>query len=242
LKKYTFLYNNVYSYDIPSCHYNILKNSGYDVSDIDEHDKIKRNIQIGILMQNDPQLTKFLNDTTKNIIDFYIENNFIKTTDIILRQYDGFYTTKYLNLNIKNDFPAKLELKNLYDIFIFSINKKMYIGYDYDKDKYLIKGVPNKYTEIEMLYKKILRCNFLNIRSIFMKLQKIKNYILTSDKIRLYAIPVNKSEYKILFKDIGDIIVPSQSFSLIDHHEIDKYKYFQMYFEPFFKSIVYSIL
>jgi len=244
MKKYNFIYNNVYSYDIPSCHYNILKNSGYDVSEINEHDKKERNTQIGLLMKDDKNLTKFLRDTTKQIIDFYIENNFINKNEIILRQYDGFYTTRYLNLHLKHNLPAKLELKNLYDVFIFSINRKMYLGVDYNKDSYLIKGIPFKYHEIENLYKKILRSNFLNIRSIFNKLQKLKLYILNSDKIQLYAIPVDddKTEFKIFFKEIGELIISKQSLKLIDPSEIDKYKYFQIYLEPFFKSIVYHTL
>lgn len=237
-----YIFKNVYSYDIPSCHYNILKNSGYDISDIPIENKLERNTHIGMLMRDDKNLSKFLRSTTKKIIDFYIENNFLKQSDIILRQYDGFYTNKYLNLNIKNDLPAKLELKNLFDIFIFSINKKMYIAVDYTKNEYLIKGVPFNYDEMKHIYKKILNLNFLNLKSIFNTLDKIKYNILNSEKVNLYAIQIDRNEYKIFFKDMGEIILPRKSLKLVDLNEVDREKYFQLYIEPFFKSIVYHIL
>jgi hypothetical protein len=240
--KYNFIFKNVYSYDIPSCHYNILKNSGYDVSEIPTNSKIERNTFIGKLMKDDKDLSKFLRKTTKQIIDFYIDSNFIKQTDILLRQYDGFYTSKYLNLNLKSDLPAKLELQNLYDIFIFSINKKMYLGVDYSKNEYLIKGVPLNYDEMKIIYRKILNLNFLNVKSIFNQLKKIQLYISNSDKIKLYSIPVGDDEYKIFFKDMGEIILTKKALKLVDISEIDKEKYFQLYLEPFFKSIVYHVL
>jgi len=239
-KKHQYIYKNIYSYDIPSCHYNILKNSNYDVSHIDPVDKFERNKAIGLMMRNDSDLTKFLRKTTKEIIDFYISNNSMAPSDILLRQYDGFYSTKSIDVNIKNDFPAKLEFKNLYDIFIFSINMKMYLGIDCYNDSLLIKGIPSRYNEIDNMYKKILNINFLDIKSIINSLKKYKDYIMTTDKINLFMIPLDDDKIKLFLKDIGEINISKKTMDMIDDDEIDREKYFQFYFEPFFKAIIYE--
>jgi len=241
-KKHQYVYKNIYSYDIPACHYNILKNNkDYDISHIDPSDKLKRNTEIGMMMRNDPSLTKFLRKTTKEIIDFYIENNFLKKSDILLRQYDGFYSTCSINVDIPNNFPAKLEFKNLYDIFIFSIySNKMYIGIDCYQDKLLIKGISNRYKEIDKIYKKILNINFLSVKSIVQNFKKIKKYFLNTNNKKLYMIPKN-DRYMLYMKDYGEIGFNRKAIDLIELDEIDRYKYFQIYIEPFFKSIIYEI-
>jgi hypothetical protein len=235
-----FIYKNIYSYDIPACHYNILKSSDYDISHIDKDNKFERNKAIGIMMRDDPELTKMLRSTTKEIVDFYISNNLLSPSDVILRQYDGFYSTKSLNLNLVHNYPASLEFKNLYDIFIFSINKKMYLGLDCHNDELLIKGIPSRYDEVDALYKKMLNINFMDVRSIITSLQKFKKTIYTNDKIKFYMIPV-KDKFKIFLSDLGEVNFNKKTVKMIDVEDIDREKYFQLYFEPFFKSIIYEI-
>jgi len=239
LKKYQYIYKNIYSYDIPSCHYNILKNSGYDVSHIDSENKFERNKEIGMMMRGDRELTKFLRNTTKEIIDFYISSNSLAPSDIILRQYDGFYSIKSLNLNLEHDYPATLEFKNLYDIFIFAINMKMYLGIDCYNDSLLIKGIPARYDEIDNLYKKILNINFLDIRSIVKSLKKYKDFIYFTDKMKFYMIPID-DKFKLFLSEMGEVILNKKTVHMIDMEDIDREKYFQIYFEPFFKAIIYE--
>ena len=240
MKNNKFLYNNVYSYDIPSCHYNILKASSYDISHIDPSNKLERNKAIGMMMRGNEKLTKFLRSTTKEIVDFYITNNFLKPSDIILRQYDGFYSTKSLNINLKHNFPVGLEFKNLYDIFIFSINKKMYVGIDCHKDEILIKGIPSRYDAMDKIYHKILNINFLNIKSIVQSLEKYKAYVLDNPKKELFMIPSKDRKFRVFLKSYGDIVMSKKALAMIDVDEIDRYKYFELYLEPFFKSIIYE--
>jgi len=239
-KKHQYIYKNIYSYDIPSCHYNILKNSGYDVSHINPDNKFERNKEIGLMMRGDKELTKFLRSTTKEIIDFYISNNMITQSDILLRQYDGFYSTRSLDITLENNFPAKLEFKNLYDIFIFSINMKMYLGNDCYNNELLIKGIPARYDEIDNIYKKILNINFLDIKSIINYLKKYKDYVMNTDKLKLFMIPTDSNKVKIFLKDIGEINISKKTIDMIDEDDIDRKKYFQLYFEPFFKAIIYE--
>ena len=65
---------DVFSYDIEACHYNLLAKFGYDMSNIDRENKLKRNIQIGKIMRYNETIKSQLRDTTAKIIDDYILN------------------------------------------------------------------------------------------------------------------------------------------------------------------------
>jgi len=115
-------------YDIESCHYNILKNMNYDLGNINKENKIERNIAIGKLMRDNPKLTTILRTTTESIIDELISRNNIKEEEIVLRQYDGIMTKKYLKDLDFGHIP--LSLRKTFEIFISSYNRNMYIAKD----------------------------------------------------------------------------------------------------------------
>jgi hypothetical protein len=235
-----FYYQSVYSYDIPACHYNILKNSGFDVSHLPVDDKFERNKLIGLMMRDDKNLTKFLRQTTIKVIDYYIETNEIKKSELLLRQYDGLYTTKKLCLKHNPIFPIKLELKNFYPIFLFSICKTMYIASD-DKNNLLVKGVPDKYPEIENFYQQLLTINYLSKKSISVSLNMLKEKLFSDDNLALFLIP-NDRGFKLYLDDFGEMIISKKAIKMVDINEIDKYQYFSLYLEPFFKAIVFDLL
>ena len=70
-----FVLTNLFQYDFSACGYNILKNSGFDISNIEYFDKKKRNIQIGLLQRDNPSLAGFLASSIENLIDFYLKEN-----------------------------------------------------------------------------------------------------------------------------------------------------------------------
>ena len=104
--------NNVYSYDISSCHYNILKSLNQDVSKIEKNDKLKRNIQIGLLMRDNPKLTTTIRSITESLIDEYILRNKISNDDILIKQYDGFMSLKPLRVTTDQYLPIELQSKS----------------------------------------------------------------------------------------------------------------------------------
>ena len=110
--------NNVYSYDITACHYNILKSLNIDVSKINKENKLERNIQIGKMMKYNSNLTNVIRNTTESLIDEYILRNKISDDNIIIRQYDGFITTKPLVLTTTQYLP--IELQSIFSVFIIS--------------------------------------------------------------------------------------------------------------------------
>lgn len=230
--------NNVYSYDISSCHYNILKSLNFNISNIDKDDKTKRNIQIGLLMKNNPKLISILRSTTESLINEYILRNKISNDDIILRQYDGFLTKKPLKYTTDQYLP--IDLQSIFSVFIISIDRTKFIATD--GNKISIKGIPNRYKEIDNIYKKILFINYANKSSIFISLQNIKNEVLSSKNINLYCVPSGENKFNIFLKQYGQYEISESLANILDVNDIDKQKYFDYYFQPFFDSITVEFL
>lgn len=225
---------DVYLYDIEACHYTILQKIGYDMTDIDRDDKLKRNIQIGLLMRKNPQLTNLLRSTTQSIIDEYISVNHLKEEEIIIRQYDGIIITR--PLKITDTGQIKLDSRKHFENFIISFDRKMYISIDSSK-QVSIKGVSFRYPEMDKMFEKLCKIRYASKIDIFTKLQQIKNEILASTKPELFAIPINEELCHIFFKEYGELEIKKSLLNILDTEDIDRYKYFVMYLEPFMKSI-----
>lgn len=229
----------VYLYDITACHYNIMKNLGLDISEINFEDKKIRNIQIGKLMQKNPRLTTTLRTTTKSIIDQYILQNNIQEDEIILRQYDGIIITKVLR---ETDIhKIKLDLQKQFQIFISSIDRKKYIALDSNL-KTTVKGVTSNYPGIEEYYRKLCLINFANKSSIFRNLQRLKDEFLNNKNNKTFAIPTKDEKFIIYLKDYGELVTSGRTLNILDPNSIDKEKYFKFYIEPFTKSITLEFL
>jgi hypothetical protein len=229
---------DVYSYDISACHYNVLKSINYDISKIDKEDKLKRNIQIGLLMRDNPKLTSIIRTTTESLINEYILRNKISDRDIVIRQYDGFITTKLLKGDLAQYIP--IELRSIFISFIISVDRTKFIATDGNQTT--IKGISYRYDEMDKIYKKILSINFANKNSIFVSLQNIKNEILKSTDPLLYCIPSSEKKFNIFLKQYGKFEISDSMTRILDTDDIDKEKYFDFYIRPFFESIVIEFI
>jgi len=234
-EKLKLVLKDVYLYDIEACHYTIMKKLGYDLSELDENDKLQRNIQIGQMMRKNPQLTSILRTTTKTLIDEYILRNNINEDDIVIRQYDGLILTKRLHETNIQEIP--LNMRNYFEIFIVSIDRKMYIASD-GRHEITIKGVPFRYKKMDQIYKKLCQINFANKTSIFKSLHNIKHDFLNSSDAYLFGIPTKDNKYNIYLKGYGEIEVSKQTLKIMDTDDIDKERYFNFYLTPFTKSVV----
>lgn len=229
--------HDLYSYDIKSCHYSLLKNLIFDVSDIEKNNKLKRNIQIGKMMKSNPRLTSLLNVTTNTIIEEFLINNKVTDDELILRQYDGIIVTRPLKKT--QGRQMYLDLRSQLEVFISSFNRQMYIARD--KNKIITKGIPNNYDKMKQIYEKIVKINFINKTSIFKNLQRIKNDFLSSNDSYLFAIPSGE-KFIIFLKGYGDIEISKQTIKLMDASDIDKEKYFNMYVKPFTESLTFEFV
>lgn len=226
---------DVFLYDIESCHYSIMENLGLDLTGINKEDKLERNIQIGKMMRRNPKLTSLLRNTTNSIIDEYMRVNEITESDLVIRQYDGIIITKRLRITDLKGIP--LNIRKHFLIFITSIDRRKYIALD----SYMqtsIKGVSQRYDEMDNIYSSICKLNFTNKESIFRNLQRIKDRFMTTRNTKLFAIPTKNKKFDIFLKDFGQLEVSRGALNIMDPTDIDRERYFNFYIEPFTKSIV----
>lgn len=234
-KNVKLVLTDVYSYDISACHYNILKKFGFNLSHLDKNDKFKRNMQIGLMMRDNPNITSLLRNTTTSLIDQYIIENGITEDDILFRQYDGLITLTPLRILDLNGMP--LEYRDHFDVFILSVNRKMYIAKS-NFNNFKIKGVPNKYDAITEYYKKICNINFAFKSTIFKSLQKIKDQFMNESNPKVFGIPTRDGKANVFIKGYGEMEISLGTLRVIDVDDIDKQRYFDFYLLPFTKSIV----
>jgi hypothetical protein len=239
-KNLKLVLQNVYSFDIEACHYNIMKKLGLDLSGVNIEDKLERNTQIGKMMRRNPRLTTLLRTTTETIITEYIRQNHIEPDDIVIRQYDGLLLTKPLKITSIGDIP--LNARRHFFIFISSIDRKKYLGVDVYR-KVTIKGIPFRNDKIDSIYVKL--CDILNSNSksvIFTKLQRIKDDLMNSNDPTLFGIPTKDGKVNIYLKEYGEMTISFQTLKIMDPDDIDKERYFKHYLEPFTKSIVVEFI
>lgn len=227
------LLKDVYHYDITSCHYVIIKRLGYDVSNIDAHDKLKRNIQIGLMMRDNPKLTSIIRSITNSTISDYLLRNGITEDELILRQYDGVIVTRRLQ---ETKLHIPLDYRSSFNFMLISINRQMYISYN---DKGVsIKGVPYRYPQMDSMYEKIIKICDRNKYKIFKTLQEIRDEILIWGKPQLYAIPTSETKCNIFLKYYGQTQISKSMAKVIDANDIDRERYYNYYIRPFAESLV----
>lgn len=230
---------DVHIYDIEACHYTILKNKGFDLSDIDPEDKLGRNIAIGQMMRDNPRITSLLRNTTESVINDYINANSILEDEIVIRQYDGLILTRQIKTTNIGHIP--LERRKTFDIFISSIKRNSYIAIDRERTL-SVKGVAHQYDAMNEIYKQLCIAIDVNKNARFERLQKIKDEFFESDDPGLFGIPLKNGKFNIFLKGYGEIEVSQSTLKIMDTDDVDRERYFHFYIEPFTKSIVIESL
>lgn len=222
---------NVHYYDLKKAYYNLLISLGYDVSNIPE-EKEKRNIAIGLLIRDNPQIGHILRPMVNNIIDKTLSDNNVSEEELITRQFDGIIVTKKLD-NILDNF-----VHLIYKEFIISPNRKFYLTVDND-NKVIVKGISKRYDYLKKIYQMFSEINYLSKSAIFKKLDKIKDLVLESTDVKLFCIPNNKDENKvdIVLHRHGAISIKLNTIGFLNTKDINKKWYYDHYFRPFIESI-----
>ena len=235
-KNCSLVLNTVYSYDISSCHMNILKRLGFNVTELQATDKVTRNIKIGLMEKENERLSNILRSITNSTINDYLNRNHINSDDLITRQYDGFISKKPLNTL---DLHLPLGLREIFDTFIISSDRKNYIALS--SKGTTIKGISNRYPRMDEFYSKILKINYNNKESIFRNLQLIKDEILTSSDPYLYTIPVDE-QYIIHLNNYGPTRISKNIIRMLDTKDLNRMEYYNQYIKPFAESIILTFL
>ena len=228
---------DVYYYDIEACHYQIIKKYGLDISQLDKDNKEQRNIQIGKMMRDNPRLSKELREITTSIISEYLTRNKIKEDEVISRQYDGFITTKKLYKTNLDPIPIK---ESNYNLMLIASTRDRYIAYNGSQS--ILKGIPNRYKEMDKFLASILDTNFLSKSAIFTSLENLKNKVLNSSNWKLYFIDQDEKNGNVVFNKYGQLTVSKSVAKLMELEDVNKSWYFEYYIRPFTEAIVMEFI
>lgn len=225
---------NLYEYDFSSCAYNILKNIGWDVSDIPEDNKKIRNIKIGLLQKENPKIAKYLRHTTLDLINFYLRQNNISEEDVILRQFDGLILSSPLDLT---DISMPIEFKGAISSLIFSPNFKSWLLIRNSNDVEA-KGLTDKPIDTSFfnIFSKI---EFHNKSTLANSINNIRLYILNNENKQMFVFLRNNNLY-VPIKNYGLIKINKSAISSIKEEDIDKEYIWESYVYPFVHSIKLS--
>lgn len=225
--------SNLYEYDFMACSYNILKNLGYDVSKIPFENKLQRNISIGWLIKENPNLNTYIKNNTKNLLELYIEENNLKPDEIIWRQKDGFITNRLLE---NNNITIELTLRNCISHLISSMNRDKVLII-YDDNKIDIKGVRNKPIDLSF-FELFLSIDFSNKKKLLERCEIIRQKFLKSENVNWFVREDSEGKLTIPLK--GDVLfqVNKSMLKLINTDDIDKNIIYETYVYPFFQTLL----
>jgi len=234
----SFINDNIFLYDIRSCYYRILKN----ILNIDIgqwKDKAERNIKIGLLFKENPDIQKEVVKINKDSMINFIKENNLSDNDILFIERDGLAIKKYVG---KQKFDDRIwpEFREHYKITIRSLDKKnSYILLN--NDKAILKGAKYKTVGIERyLYETIHKLLSMNYENMFKKMNKLRLEYFNNDDIDLFKIPV-KEGYKILLKNNQTLTIRDEHNLNFKNLPIDKYVYYKEHVEGFIKSMIYEL-
>jgi len=235
-KGFLLINSDVFEYDFSSCAYNILKNSGYDVSTIEKDDKTKRNIQIGYIQRDNPDIARYIQNSIENLVDFYLKENNIKKEDVILRQKDGIFTKKKMT-NIDCTMP--IDFRGIVLKLIFDVTRKKWLLV-YGKNNVVVKGITNRPCDTSF-YNMFSSIDFSNKDRCIRQLEYIRRSIYNSKNIRWFSREIEDNQLLIPVKGIGEMKVRQSVLQMIDPEDIEKSFLWEDYVWPFCRSIMIYI-
>jgi len=232
-KDCSLILSNLYYYDIPMCYYNILKSIGWDLSNIDPINKEERNIKIGILQKNNKELSRYLINSTDNIINSYLKFNKIDTnTELIVRQRDGIIVTRKLDCNT---ITIPLEYRSFILRIVIDSNRIKFLTI-YENGEVETKGIRDK-PEDSSFYAMFNNISFSNYRSIIDSIESMRRSIFTSDNIYWFSIPCEEG-YLVPIKKYGMIKLKKSTLTVVDMEDIDRNYIWRNYIWDFCNSIL----
>jgi len=224
--------SGLYEYDFASCAYNILRNIGWDLSKIDPNDKEKRNITIGYIQRDNPDIGQYIQLTISNLVDFYIEQNGLVENEVVLRQKDSITTTKPLKII---DKTMEFEFRGVISKLIISTDRKKWLII-YSDGRVVTKGLTkNLYDDsFFMMFRNI---DFANRRVLIDNLENMRRHIIQSEKIGWFVMT---EEDSFIVPIIGEGFIKFRKSSLcsLTPEDIDRSYLWEEYLWPFVQSII----
>lgn len=225
--------HDLYDYDFERCYYKILQNINPDlIKDIDPTNKELRNIKLGLLQKENPNIASFLISKINNIMDLYLSENGILEDDIIWRQKDGVILTKQLN---KTNISMEIKYKGLISTMISSM-KKDRVLFIYDNKKVVYKGIKNKLKDMSF-FDMFATLNFTTQISVMDGVEVIRHKLFESDNINWFIREVDDILH-IPIKNKGTIKVPKTFIWGLNPKDIDRSVIWDNYLWPFCQTLL----
>lgn len=226
-----FLYENIFYYDIVSCHPSILQ---FFKIPVEGSTKLERNIDIGRKQKNNPNLTDVLRGITSGFMGRFKTQFNLKEEEIVLEQYDGIFLTRRLGnipLEVGN---LRLELRTKYDKFLFNISRKAYMAKN--ETERVVKGFTLS-DGIKDVLLQLLDLNFIDKYATFQGIEDvIKNFKKLEPKN--FLLPDHHSGGTILYTRFGKFSFPTNPKELeVDIDIVDKNKYLE-FLNSFIRPII----
>lgn len=224
---------DLFFYDFSACYPRILKSLGFDLNGIDLNNKKERNIYIGRLQRDHPELSSYLRNTVTELLNYYKLKNNLTNNNIVVEQLDGFIVNKELKEN-KSSF-LDLDFRGYVDFLILTPDKKKFL-YCLDNEIY-VKGISNLYDNLWKVYNKFLNLNFFDKVSLYKQMEQIKTSVLNCVDKDFFKIKIDEKKFVIQTIDGQRSISGNVDF---DINKLNKRKYFDHYFFEFLQSIVFE--
>lgn len=234
-KNFPNVLSNLYEYDFSSCVYNILNNIGWDLDEVDEEDKLKRNIQIGYIRRDNPRVSVYLENSMKSLIDYYLRINNIKDEEIVLRQKDGLILTKPMkNLNE----TMSLDFRGVISKLVTSLDRRKWlIIYSDPKSDVTVKGIKNNLYD-RSIYNFFRNFNYSNKHSLIDSIEKFRQVVYGERGRKSWYVLKEDDEYIVPIKEVGYMKLRKSTISSLSIEDIDKRLLWEDYLWPFVESIM----
>jgi len=220
---------DLYFYDFKSAYPRILQGIGWNFSDVDLDDKAQRNISIGTSQRDNQNLSEFLMNAVDSLLQFYIDDNDLDESDIIVTQRDGFIVTKMLKNT--EDF-LKLDFRGIVDLLIITPDRKKFLMSK--EDTVEVKGISHKYSALDSVYQLYTKLNLYNKKSLFTQLEQIKNRVLKSDDKKLFMVEID-GKFVVQTLKHGQLIVANDN--IFNMRDVNTQKYYDHYFRELSESV-----
>jgi len=224
----SLILKDLYSYDIQSAYGSIMSSHNYDFKDTDLENKEDRSIFIGKQQIGNENLSSFLMESVDNLVRFYLKENHILESEIIVTQRDGFIIKKMLE---NNDEFIEMKFRGFIDFLIIAPDRQKYL---YSSDGNItVKGVSDRYDDIDKIYQRFSNLCFYNKSILFDQMEQIKQVIINSQDKKMFMIPKDSTFLVFTYKGITEI----KDQDLISIDSIYKLKYFNHFFKDFLTSV-----
>lgn len=205
-----FINNSIYEYDIRKANISILlKNNVISAETYNAFlnmDKMERQIKIGLMQKNNPELKNVLELGFEEARRLLIESNSIQKEEIVSIKKDAIFVTRQL---VYTSFPPiEFVLKNRYDLFVKTEYPKLEFYYgmiDNEEENLDVKGIKDEALPIHYGTWMTFLCEFFGYLS-HGQLQEAmtllsttsKNYINRSLPIEYYREFNSISHFRIM--------------------------------------------